>query len=330
MSKIRVGLIHCDMHAMYYAALMAGHDPIALRDDPVIPRGNAVHLYFYTSYNCPQKIMVPTVGGFTLAKVWDENPEAAQAASEIWHDHPKVCKSFQEASDDVDLVFIADCIGDGSDHLELAAPGLKKGVPTFVDKPLAYDIKDARALIRLAERHGAPVMSLSILREVPQASRFRDRFTELGAPEFGIIKGGGPVMAGHIHAISLAQHLFGDGVEAVECMGQSPLAYVHLDYGGKADRPSEGVVLNCASGGSPHCAMYASVYSSLGAIHSPPIGDWVFPEGAARILMKVKKMVRTGKVQAPREEMLECIAIATAARLAQKESRRVRLKEVMR
>ena len=39
-------------------------------------------------------------------------------------------------------------------------------------------------------------------------------------------------------------------------------------------------------------------------------------------------MVHTGKPQAPYEEMLEGIAIATAARLAQKEKRRVYLKEV--
>ena len=328
MNKIRVGLINCDLHGMYYAALMAKHDPLALRDDPVDRRGYAVHLYFYTNYQKPKSITVPTAAGFMFAKVWDENPESGRVFSKIWDDNPKVCKSFQEVSDDVDLVFIADCNGDGSDHLKLAAPGLKKGVPTFVDKPFAYDIKDAKALTRLADKHGAPVMSLSILREVPQLRRFRNRFAELGAPEFGIVKGGGPVMAGHIHAISLAQHLFGDGVEAVECMGQTPLAYVHLDYGDKANRPSEGVVLNCASGESPHCAMYASAYSRLGAVHSPQIGDWVFPEGASKILKKIKKMVHTGEAQAPREEMLECIAIATAGRIAQKEKRRVLLREV--
>ena len=43
---------------------------------------------------------------------------------------------------------------------------------------------------------------------------------------------------GHIHAISMALALFGSGVTAVECMGQTELAYVHLDYGGKADRPA--------------------------------------------------------------------------------------------
>jgi hypothetical protein len=63
-------------------------------------------------------------------------------------------------------------------------------------------------------------------------------------------------------------------------------------------------------------------------VHSPAIGDFEFPYGVVEILKMVKKMVRTREVQAPYEEMIECIAIATAARLAQEEKRRVYLEEV--
>ena len=41
-----------------------------------------------------------------------------------------------------------------------------------------------------------------------------------------------------------------------------------------------------------------------------------------------KKMKKTRKPQTPHEEMIECIAIATAGRLSQKEKRKVCLKEV--
>jgi len=302
MGKIRVGMIRCDLHGMYYAALMAGHDPIALRDDRC-GRGHAAYFYFYTYYNNPTRIMVPTVGGFQIARVWDQNPDLARNMQRIWHDRPSLCRTFEEVSDDVDLVFIADCNGDGSDHMELAAPGLKKGVPTFVDKPLAYDVKDAQSIIHLAEEHDVPVASASMLGQLPHVARFRKRFSELGAPEFGTVKGGGAAMAGQVHAISLAQHLFGFGVESVECMGPTSLAHVLLDYGGKPDRPSAGVVLHCASGGSPFCAMYAGAFSRLGAIHSPAFGDFEFPWGAANILRKVKRMVRTGRPAFPYEQM---------------------------
>lgn len=326
MAKIRVGMIRCDLHAIYYANIIQRHDPLVLRE---LQFGKGGYFYFYTEYLEQEKFVIPRVAGFEVTKLWDENRAAAEEMSAIYNGKPKVCDSLDEVSDDVDLVFIADCDEDGHDHLEFATPGLKKRVPTFVDKPLAYEVKDARAIVRLAKRYDTPVMSLSILRALPHVSRFRARFKEIGPVEFGITKGGNATtMASHIHAISLAQHLFGAGVEAVEAMGQTPLAYVHLDYGGKPNRPAAGVVLNCAVGGTPHCAMYASAYSSHGVIHSPALGDFEFPYGCVEILKRIKKMVHTGKPQAPYGEMLEGIAIATAARLAQKEKRRVYLKEV--
>ena len=335
---IRVGLIRCDTHGMYYGALMSKHDPLLLREPLRDRKGTrakqswmagGAHFYFYTHYSDPAKITVPTVDGFEIARVWDEDREVAEVFSGVFASRPRVCRTVAEVSDDVDLVFIADCNGDGSDHLKLATPSLRKGVPTFIDKPFACTVKDAKALIKLAHEHDALMMSLSILLQLPQASRFRDRFQELGGPEFGTIKGGGPTMAGHIHAISLATHLFGDGVESVTCMGDSPLGHVHLDYGGKAGRPAAGVMLNCAAGGQPHCAFYASAYSAKGVVHSPPFDDWVFPEGAAQILRMIRAMMRQRKAQVSDASMLGLIAVAEAARLAQKRGKRVYVKEVM-
>ena len=329
MTKIRVGLVHCDLHGMYYGVPMAKHDPIALRDDK-IGRGHAAYYYFYTNYDDPAKMTVPNVSGFKIAKVWDKDPKIAALMNKIWFDKPEVCKTLEEASDDVDLVFIADCNGDGSNHLQLATPGIKKGVPTFIDKPLAYDIDDAKSIVKLSKKYNTQIMSHSILSEVPEVLYFKDRLQELGQPEFGTIKGGGTVMAGHIHAISFALRLFGGGVKYVECMGQQALAYIHLDYDGQVDRPRNGVVINCDSGGSPQCAMFASAYSKEGVIHSEPIGDLVFPYGACNILKKIKKMVTGKKLVNPYEEMFEGVAIATAARLAQKQKRRVAIKEVLK
>jgi len=326
MAKIRVGMIRCDLHAIYYASLIQEHDPYLLREQEY---GKGGYFYFYTYYNAPARIAFPMVSGFEITKLWDENRKAAENMSKIYLGKPKLCNSFEEVSDDVDLVFIPDCNGDGSDHLKLATPGIKKGVPTFIDKPFAYEVKDARELVKLAKKHKVPIMSLSILRELPHITRFRHRFAEIGQPEFGIIRAGNmEKMSGHIHAISLAQHLFGAGVESVECMGQTPLACVLLDYGTKANRPQKGVILCCASGGMYHCSFYASVYSSLGVIHSPQFSDFEFPWGCIKILKMVKKMVITHKPQVSYEEMIECIAIVTAARKAQKLRRKVYLKEV--
>lgn len=334
MDKIRVGLIRCDMHGMYYGALMARHDPMRLQA-PMADRSEATytwqtggaHFYFYTHYSDPTRMTVPSLHDFEITRVWDESPEAAEVFATVFETRPGVCQTFDEVSDDVDLVFVADCNYDGSDHLELATPGIEKGVPTFIDKPLACDLKDAQAIVDLAQRHEVPVLSLSILRTLPQARLFADRFPEVGEVAFVSIKGGGPSLAGQIHAISLAQNFFGPGVASVECMGENPLGFIHLNYPDKPGFPPCGVMLNADTGATYHCAFYASAFGRLGAIHSSDLGDFEFPHGAFEILKKVKQMVETGKPPVPYGEMLENIAVATAARQAHRTGRRVSLKE---
>ncbi|MBI4023392.1 MAG: Gfo/Idh/MocA family oxidoreductase [Verrucomicrobia bacterium] len=336
MKKIRVGMIRCDLHAIYYANVMQEHDPLVLREPQC---GLGGYYYFYSQWNDPKKMTIPHVPGFEIVKVWDANRSQAENMRRIYRSEPTVCATFEDVSEEVDLVLIANCDLEGDDHLKLASPGIQRGVPTFIDKPLACDVDDARALISLAQQHDAPVLSLSIMRELPQATQFRDRFPELSRPTFGIIKVGAQPpnrnnvglyrMSGLIHGISLAQHLFGAGVQSVEAMGGNEMpSIVHLDYGGAPERPVGGVVMNCGVGPTFHCALYASAYSELGSIHTGHLSDYEFPWGAVKIVEKIKKMVATRQPQAPYEEMIECIAIGTAARKSLAERRRVYLKEV--
>ena len=225
--KIKVGMIRCDLHAVYYANLIEEHDPKILWD---YNYGKGGYYYFYQTYNRPYQMSFPKVEGFELVKLWDKNIEEAEKMAKVYFGKPKVCKSLGELFEGVDLIFIADCNGEGNDHLELAKPFIEKGIPTFIDKPFTYDIKDALELVKLAEKYKTPIMSLSILRELPHVKYFKNRFIEIEKPEFCVIKTGDFFsMAGHIHGISLAQHLFGFGAEAVECMGETPLAFLHID-----------------------------------------------------------------------------------------------------
>ena len=218
MRKINAGIINCDLHGMYYAALMAKHDPIALRDDK-ISRGQAAHFYFYTHYKDPARIMVPTVGGFRIVKVWDRNGKRAEAISRIWHDRPEICDTFEEVSDSVDLVFIADCNGDGSDHLELAKPGLDKGIPTFVDKPFCYRSEEGAEFLKIANKNGAPVTSFSVLPLQRSFKRFSQELSELDDIVAGITYGtcdlkskwGGVFFYG-IHQVDMVLKAFGYNV----------------------------------------------------------------------------------------------------------------------
>ena len=332
---IRVGLIRCDTHAAYYAALIDNHDPLMFRGPDINRSGSSVHswqnggayFYHYLNYGNPRLMTAPKVPGFKITKMWDENREPAEMLSEVFYGKPEVCDSFEDVSDDVDMVFIADCNGDGSDHLKLATPGLGKRVPTFIDKPLAHDIKDARAIFDLAKKRRTPVLSLSILRSVPEATMFARRLSEVGDLAFGQVRGGSSHMAGTIHAISLSQHVFGNSVKTVQAMGRDGSEFIHLGYGENPNRPSRGVMLNCDAGTTWHCAFYVSAYGSEGAIHSGPISDFVFPKGAAINMQLAKKMVRTGRSPVSYAEMLENIAVATAARKSHKRGKVINLSD---
>ena len=334
--KIRVGIIRCDLHAAYYGALFEEHDPLVFRsprppdyDDSYGWETGQAYFYHYTSYADPRKITVETVDGFEMAKVWDEHREAAELFAELFNGKPVVCDRIEQVSEDVDLVFIADCNFEGKDHLALARPGLEKGIPTFVDKPFAYTAADVKEMLALGQRHGAPVMSLSILRSLPAATLFARRMEEIGGARAGSVQGGSNNLAGLIHSISLAQHLFGSGVEQVQRMGNERQTAIHLDFGQRDDRPRQGVLIHCFVGPVPHCALYASAFGPKGRIHSPHFDDWIFPFGAAENLKKVRTMVQTGQAQAPADEMLECVAIAEASRISEETGKVVALADVV-
>lgn len=328
--KIRVGLIRCDTHGMFFGPLFQPHDPMRLRlpvllDKPATDswmRGGN-HAYFYSLPGAPTQMTVPMVDGLELVKLWDEDRRTAEVAAEVFHGKPMVCDRFEDVSDGVDLVFIADCNHEGKDHLKLATPGLKKGIPTFVDKPFSYTVADARTMLKLADRHKAPILSLSILRVSPAAARFRNRLDETGGVNFGSIEGGGTGLQGLIHSISLAQQVFGPGVRTVRVLNTPKHTSLHLDYGGHAGRPKHGVAIHCDVGATFHGAMYVSAVGPWGKIDSGELGSWEHPYGAIEILKLARQMAITRKSPVPREEILECIAVAEAFRKARDTSQPV-------
>jgi predicted dehydrogenase len=336
MPNIRVGIINCDTHAAWYGAMMGKHDPYLLRE-PIARdaqmrktwQGGAVHYYFYTIYHSPTVMTAPFVEGFEITRLWDTRRDVAESLSNIFDSKPVVCDSFEEVSDDVDLVFIACCTGIGDKQREYSASGIEKGVPTFVDKPLAYDLAEAKAIVDHAEKHGTPILSLSILRVLPAAQRFGSRLPEVGRVEMGTIRGGGSKMSGFIHAISLSQNVFGaGGVESVQAMGQEKQIHVYLNYREEDRWPRNGVMLNCDNGASFHSAFFASAFGPQGAIHSGDLGDFQFPSGTEVILELCKEMVRTRKPPVPYVEMLENIAVADAARKSAESGEIVRLDDM--
>lgn len=69
--------------------------------------------------------------------------------------------NLDEMAKNVDLAFIQGCNWDR--HLELATPFINAGVPVFVDKPLAGNLKDIKAFEKLAD-DGKKIIGTSAMR----------------------------------------------------------------------------------------------------------------------------------------------------------------------
>lgn len=318
---IRVGIIRCDTHGMWFGAQMQEHDSFLLerpvpyeqdRDARYSWMTRGVHYFYYTVYRSPRRMTAPRVDGFEIVNVWDEDPEAAELFSRVFYGKPKVCDNYDQVSDNVDLIFIADCNGDGSDHLSLATPGLQKGVATFIDKPFARCSRDVKLIKEMAYAAGTPVMSLSILQTNPATARITTRLDELGNVDFGSITCGVIEPAALIHAISVMHHVFGTGIRSVNSMVAPKNTTIHLNYGDRSDRPNHGVVIHVGVSAFRFTEMFVCAYGPDGAVQASAMDDFNASEGSAIILEHIKDMVRTRKPHPLGDEMVEAISVMDA------------------
>ena len=230
------------------------------------------------------------VEGFQITKVWDEDRRSAEMFSRVFYGRPKVCDRFDQVSDDVDLVFIADCNYDGSDHLELARPGLEKGVSTFIDKPLAHNLD------RQPNYHGVGRETQGECTVVVDSSDQSSGCTDCRTVAKRWVKSS--LAQSHvpflkyrrlIHAISTVHEIFGTGVQAVSCLKAKNHTAFHLSYGDLPDRPVHGVMINCGVSKFRFTEMFVDVYGPEGAVQGLVLDDFNASEGSAAILERVSK-----------------------------------------
>jgi len=325
MKNIRVAMLRADCHAYTFAPLMA-------KVDEAVFEKNFFAEYFFMVEVYAHKLRTPVVPGFEIVKLWDKDDKAAQGVADMLFGKPKVCSQIEDLTEGIDAAFINDGNLDGSDHLELTAPFLKKGIPTFVDKPFASTLKDAVAMVDLAIKHDAPLMATSIMSYVNELQYMKSRYAELTSePLRGVVNGvgGNTGLGGMIHGLSLGHAVFGEGVEWVECMGEGPLQYLLMHYtDGK-----EMLVINAPP--TTWDLFICDVYSRRTGIplerahlRSNTMDDPEFVKGALNIVHAFREMVQTRKPPMPYSRLVELIAIVEAGRLAQRNRQRVHLKDV--
>lgn len=92
----------------------------------------------------------------------------------------EIVNSIAELLEKVDVVLLE--TNDGRRHLEQAMQVFKSGKKTFIDKPIAASLKDAKSVFKAAEMYNVPIFSSSSL-------RFAKGMTEIKNGSLGKVKG---------------------------------------------------------------------------------------------------------------------------------------------
>jgi len=248
----------------------------------------------------------------------------------------QIAKSVEQMCKEVDAVWLGDASGTGHDHLELIAPALEAGLPTFCDKPIGKTVAGTRAILDLAKKHKAPLMSSSLFRHqwgTAEALRLRDS-GEFGPLQYVIASqaGGWTLPSWHIygqHPVWMVMTLCGPGVEGVSMYARENTCHALISY---PDRMPAEVWYGRPDIYGLYCETSAH-FQKKKYTWTPAIEDnyWY---GHSYQIMKMayefKQMIVTGKEPVPHQEILEVTAIIhAAAKSLNEKNRTVALAEVM-
>jgi len=241
--------------------------------------------------------------GARITRLWDPNRENAERMACVYGIET-VCDEPEQLADDVDAGLIGE---DGRfDKLTYARPFLERGLPCYVDKPLALRADEAREIVALSERHGAPMLSCSGWRFCDGAQHLRAQMADIGGARLliGIVSMSKfDVYA--IHPVDMALGLMGPGVAGVVNAGDEGCDVVRLRW--EDGRQAVLHMYDRSIAGGRHFMVYGpdghAETGDLGEIHPP-------------LLEQFLQMCRTGESPLASKEMVEAVEIVESIRPA--------------
>ncbi len=251
-----------------------------------------------------------TIEGARVVKVWDPHKEWAERLAEVCS-IPQVCDSPQECTEDVDAVIVVD---DGSgEHARYGIAALRKGLPTFIDKPIAMTARQAKEIVDIAREHGAPLMSASSLRYVPDIVALREEVNELGEIHLATTICGNELVYYGIHAL--------EGAQSCLNVGRPGRNIVRVRFADDRD-----LVLMVAEPQYMVAGYQINLYGTTGwRSVQPDLTDlYIY------LMEQFLKMVQSGSSEVvPLDEIVEVIAVLEAGKRSLAEGREVTVAEVL-
>lgn len=247
-----------------------------------------------------------------------------------------VADSLEKMVQEVDAVWLGDASGTGSDHFDLIAPALEKGLPCFVDKPIGKTVDGTRKILELAKKHNAKLMSSSLFRHqwgTAEALRLKNS-KEFGELQFtqACQAGGWTLPSWFIygqHPVWMVETICGPGVESVSMYARDNACHALLTY---PDRMPAEVWYGRPDLVGLYCETKVHFQKKVHA-WTPAIDNnyWL---GHSYQMMQManafRRMLETGIEPVPHNEILEVTAIIhAAAKSLNEKSRLVSLAEVM-
>lgn len=204
-----------------------------------------------------------------------------------------------------DLISMVDgvlCVTrDGTKHLDEAVPFLEAGVPTFVDKPLAVSLGDAREIADRARETGTPLMSCSSLRYAPEITSMKSDLDGIAPLRTGTVTGMGETIFYGVHTVEMMSAIFGSGVEYVFNAGSDGHDVAIAQY-------SDGKTVSIQVLRDAKASFRAVAYGDGGRVDMPVESHLFYPETLKRII----DFVRTGESPIALEDTVEIIAVLNA------------------
>ncbi|MBM3238417.1 gfo/Idh/MocA family oxidoreductase [Candidatus Poribacteria bacterium] len=198
---------------------------------------------------------------------------------------------------------------DGSVHYERAKPFIEAGLPTYIDKPFACSLKDAKALAELGEKKGVPLFSSSSLRYALEVVALKAKEGEIGkvvgadtyTPASLHPRNPGLFNYG-IHGVEPLYALMGPGCESVRSVSTAGVDVVTGLW--KDGRVGTVRGIRAGSGGFGFTAFCEK------SIQSATINaGYIYRE----LLKRIVEMFKTGKPPVDISETVEIIAFIEAA-----------------
>lgn len=255
--------------------------------------------------------------GARVVKMWDPDKAAARALADVvgietLTDTPEQC------CDGVDAVLIVDD-GSGS-QWKYAEHALRKGVPTFCDKPLAMTAREAAAIAKLARETKTRFMSASSLRFVPDIIKLREELPQLGDVHLASVVCGNELVYYGIHALSMAYAVLGKGATSAINVGKPGANIARIRFGDQRD-----VTLTVADKEVMRGGYQINLYGTKGWRSVTPDLTNLY----SYLLEAFLDLVINGKESVPIEEEVELIASLEAAKRSLVLGREVPLSEVL-